>query len=310
MIEMTAPAEIRLDEYLAQVREVLHGHPDVSPDDVAADIGEHIGTEFADLKRAVTLGELEAVLTRLGPPGQWAGAGANSQATPASSFDWRELYRDIRGRAKGVLKALWRGPEDWRLPYLAFGLTLLAPLTFGVALLAAYLLARATVELAREKGQALGVRRWLIYPAILSVSLPLLLALLFAPAGAVANIASRELSVASRMEQRGWIDSNLRPIPRGERGGYESLLAFARQFPGSGDVGEAGFVVFAILGTLAATWTLLGLGFWTFPRFAKAVFHPLLDGYDGLHGLRLATCSGIAFAIWAGYVYRLWAIAG
>lgn len=226
MIEMTASAEARLDEYLAQVREVLHGHPDVSPDDVTADIGEHIGTEFAGLKRAVTLGELEAVLTRLGPPGQWAGA--NSQATPASPFDWRELIRDIRRRAKGVLNALWKGPEDWRLPYLAFGLTLLAPLTFGIALLAAYLLARATVELAQEKGQPLGARRWLVYPAILAVSLPLLLALLFAPAGAVANIANGELSVASRLEQRGWIDSNLRPIPRGERGWYESLLAFSR----------------------------------------------------------------------------------
>ena len=308
-IEMTASAEARLDEYLAQVRDVLHGHPDVSPDEVAADVCEHIDTEFAALKRPVTLGELEAVLTRLGPPGQWAGASSQSPP-PAVRVNWKQLFRDVRQRAQGVLNTLWKGPEDWRLPYLTFALTLLAPLTMGLSLIAAYFLARATVELAKEKGEPLGARRWLVYPAILAVGLPLLLALLFAPAMATAGIASEQLRVASRLEHKGWIDYGSKPVAAGERAGYESLLAFARQFPGTGDVGEVGFVIFTMVGTLAATWTLLGLGLWTFPQFSKAVFHPLLDGWETTHAVRFLAFAALVFVIWAGTAVRLWANVG
>ena len=123
MTVMTTSAEARLDGYLSQVRQALDAHPDVSADDVATDIREHIDTEFADLGRPVTLGELDAVLARLGPPSQWASAGANSLPAPggAMSFDWKGLIQTVRRRALGVVNALWRGPEDWRLPYLPSG---------------------------------------------------------------------------------------------------------------------------------------------------------------------------------------------
>ena len=123
MTVMTTSAEARLDGYLSQVRQALDAHPDVSADDVATDIREHIDTEFADLGRPVTLGELDAVLARLGPPSQWASAGANSLPAPggAMPFDWKGLIQTVRRRALGVVNALWRGPEDWRLPYLPSG---------------------------------------------------------------------------------------------------------------------------------------------------------------------------------------------
>lgn len=65
-----------------------------------------------------------------------------------------------------------------------------------------------------------------------------------------------------------------------------------------------------MIGTLAATLTLLGLGFWTFPRLSKAVFHPLLDAYEAQHGLRSASFGAVVFAIWAGTAYRLWTNVG
>ena len=130
------------------------------------------GATIAHVNRPVTLEELEAVLARLGPPNQWANVGVNSQAfaNGVAPFDGKEFLRELRRKSRGVLATLWRGPEDWRLPYLTFGLTLLAPVTLGFTLLLAYLLGRATVDLAHEKGQPLGARRWLVYPAILMVN--------------------------------------------------------------------------------------------------------------------------------------------
>ncbi len=313
MSEMTSAAEARLDEYLSQVRRALHAHPDVSPDEVAADIREHIATEFTGLNRPVSLGELESVLARLGPPSQWASAGAQSQAASngALSIDWKGLFQSVRRRALGVFESLWKGPEDWRLPYLAFGLTLLAPLTFGITLIAAYFLARATVELAAEKGQALGARRWLVYPAILAVGLPLLLGLLFAPAIAAGNIAGVEHYQAVRLERDGWLNYQRKPIPEADRVYYEKLLSVVRQFPvASSHHQEILLVVFSVIGCLAAWWTALGLALWAMPKWATTLFHPLLDGYDGHHGARLASFSALAVLVWAGIVYRLMANVG
>ena len=42
MIEFTPEAEARLVEYLRQVRAALSGSPDVSPDEIEADIREHV----------------------------------------------------------------------------------------------------------------------------------------------------------------------------------------------------------------------------------------------------------------------------
>ena len=302
MTGMTDSAEARLNDYLAQVRLALDGHPDVSPDEVAADILEHVDREFAGRIRPVTLDELETVLARLGPPSQWAHAGAESHthAAGVEAFDWKEAARSLRRKSLGVLDTLWKGPDDWRLPYLAFFLTLLAPFTFGMSLIAAYFLGRATLELAEEKGQLLGARRWLVYPAIVAVSLSLLLALLFGPSLIVGNFAEIEIREAVRLERA-----------TGEHFEHEKLLGMIRQMPGASVAHrELVFVVFAMVGFLAAWWMILGLTMRAFPKFVAAVFHPLLLGCDRFHGVRLATCSGIVFLIWAGNAYRLWANAG
>jgi hypothetical protein len=70
--------------------------------------------------------------------------------------------------------------HDWRLAYLAFGLFALGLIAFPLFpafLLAAYIAARADVSLARERGETLGARRWLIYPPMVIVSLALFLTL-------------------------------------------------------------------------------------------------------------------------------------
>ena len=59
---------------------------------------------------------------------------------------------------------------------------------------------------------------------------------------------------------------------------------------------------FAAIGAIALWWTIAGTVMWAFPEWPPVVFHPLLDGYDGWHGLKLAAVSGMAFLIWLGFV--------
>ena len=326
MTVLTDSAGSRLQDYLTQVRAALAAHPDISSEEVTADVQEHIDTEFANVNRPVTLEELETVLARLGPPNQWATVGANSQAFAAgiAPFDGHEFLRELRRKSRGVLATLWRGPEDWRLAYLTFGLTLLAPVTLGFTLLLAYLLGRATVDLAREKGQPLGARRWLVYPAILMVNGSLLFGLMFGPALLAANYARWEFNDAVRSESGGWLNGERRvaqtmaehealykasklPIPNAERAYYERILAVPRQMHVTDEFyGEMVFAILVAVGPLAAWWAILGVAMWSFPKWITTVFHPLLDGYDSLHGLRLATCGGIAFFIWAGTAKQIW----
>lgn len=311
MTAFTPAAEARLIDYLAQVRQALYANPDVSPDEVEADVREHIDTEFVGLNRPVTLGELDVVLNRLGPPTQWATAGAVSQPRPGPgviTLDWKAFVSAARRRMKGVFATLWRGPEDWRLAYITFALTLLAPLTAGLSLVVAYFFGRAASELARDKGEPLGARRWLIYPAVVVVSLPLFLGLMFAPAVIVSVQLEEERTRAARYEFRGWEDSGGHPLRESERAGYEQLLSAVRALPGTGDVQEVLFLMFVFVGTLAAWWTILGLAMWAFPKWATTLFHPLLDGYDYLHGVRLAACGGVGLLVWIGFACRMWQI--
>ncbi|MEO2089165.1 MAG: hypothetical protein ABGY75_06670 [Gemmataceae bacterium] len=328
MTEFTPTAEARLHDYLAQVRQALYAHPDVSPDEVEADVREHIDTEFARLTRPVTLSELETVLTRLGPPTQWAEAGANSVAGPRiEPFDWKAFAAGVRRRVLGVFATLWKGPEDWRLAYLTFFLTLLTPVTFGVSLLIGYFFGRAAVELAKEKGQPLGARRWLTYPAILAVCLPLFLAVTLWPIPAAGIEAGEQIRHARHWEAENWkvrvtrmekqpgpapgttkwvTVQSLEPMSAEQRAEYEGTLNLVRKMPVSIGSQDTTLQLFCIVGALAAWWTMLGLIYWAFPKWPTTLFHPLLDGYDYLHGVRLAACAGLALFVWSGFAFRLW----
>ena len=100
---------------------------------------------------------LGVVLAQLGPPERW-------------------LPDDERPSWRKAMDRVMSGPEDWRLAYVSFGLTLLMLLSFPIGgillLIPAFLLSRATVELMQERDEPLGARRWLVLP-------PIVLALVF-----------------------------------------------------------------------------------------------------------------------------------
>ena len=121
MVQFTPDAEHRLGEYLRQVRSAAARSPGVSPDDIEADIREHIAAEFHAAVRPVGLAELEAVLVRLGPPAQWVSANSTARPAEVLAGQARSFREWVRQTWRALLAVLWRGPEDWRLPYLAFG---------------------------------------------------------------------------------------------------------------------------------------------------------------------------------------------
>lgn len=151
MIELTADAKLRFEQYLQRMRESLRGRPAIETAEVEQNVREHVEVALAAAPLPVGTDGLAAVLEQLGPPEQWL----PDEERPA----WRR-----------TMDRLMSGPEDWRLPYLSLGLLVLMVFTLPIGgvllLLPAFLLSRAWVALIEERGQTLDARRWLVLPPI------------------------------------------------------------------------------------------------------------------------------------------------
>jgi hypothetical protein len=178
MIELTDDARKHLDDYLRQTRSYLQGCKSVDAGDVEQNVNEHIENELAAKRGPISRGELDEVLERLGSPRQWV---------PEEELSaWRKVILRLRS-----------GPEDWRLAYISFGLFILSfllassPRAFslvfffspllilrgslqGISLLASFILARAAVSLASDS-RDLGAQRWLLYPQLITIYVPVVL---------------------------------------------------------------------------------------------------------------------------------------
>jgi len=106
MIQYTPDAQALVDDYLRQVRAYVGASPTADVNDVLRDIQEHLERELAGAAQPVSADEVRPVLARLGSPAAWV----SEEDMPW----WRKVI--LRAR---------RGPEDWRLAYITFGLVLL-----------------------------------------------------------------------------------------------------------------------------------------------------------------------------------------
>ncbi len=330
----TAEAVARLERYLREVRAALAQSPDVNPDEIEADIRDHVATELRNKPHA-TVADLERVLAQLGPPEVWSPV--TTRPAPVT-FDPLMPVRMLRSWFQGMLHSIWRGPEDWRLAYLTFMLfwvgLLTAPIMIGVPLLiASYFFARAASGLAKEKNTVLGARRWLIYPPIVLVSVPLILAVMFMPImaapasysalhesrlfheivvkvnpdGTVVTVHGqfpRQVNMYSLGISKG--PNNTWVIDPDVAAWYARIKKAQQRLPFNfGPRDETVMVAFITLGAFLLWWTVCGLFFWAFPKWITTVFFPLLEGYDRLHGVRIATIFGIGFGVWCGFAVRV-----
>lgn len=321
-IELSAAAEVRLAAYLDQVRAVLARTPDVSADEIAADIREHVEHELEGAPRPVGLSDLEAVLVRLGPPSGWVPSSRGTVPPAGPTFPGIRPY--LRDRWRAAREALWRGPHDWRLPYLAFGVFALGVVAFPLfplCLVVSYVLARAGIAAAREQGVQVGAARgWLLYPPVALVSTVLLLAVAAVPFGATAGIVA---ATQDADHHQRWVLAD-RPMSPQYRTFYPSASMWGRGelqrrfpdvvttrdrllavFPGNEDVREVLGVVYVGAGVFALWGAFVGLLAGAFPGAVRAVFVPYFAGSDGTAARRLGIVCVLAVAVWGGVSYRI-----
>lgn len=343
-IELTPEAEVRLGEYLAQVRTVLAGSADVSPDEIEADIREHVENELRAAPKPVGLPALEAVLAKLGPPDKWATGEPPSglhrigllirerlrMAREAAGEKLRVAYEvageklrkageATRERLRTARGVLWSGPEDRRLAYLAFGVFALGVLTivlFPLCLVVSYLLARGGLAVARENDVPLdGGRRWLLYPPIVIVSAGLLLVVTLGPPVAGTAAAFELAKDADRRER--WELAG-RPQNASSNGVLRmnhpevvtSLDRVLERFPGERETKRVLAAGFAGVGVFALWGVILGLVGVAFPGVVRGVFCPLSDGFRRGSGWRLGLVSLVVFAAWFVVAFEIAADAG
>jgi hypothetical protein len=250
MIELTTEAKRCLDDYLGEMRTSLRGCPTVNNFDVERDVKEHIEKSLADAPTPVDSPALRAVLEQLGSPSQWI---------PEEDLPWK---RKLRLGVHRVVKHLRSGPEDFRLAYLSIGLLVAAgfilpydpdsPLMFMCACLS-FLFSRAALATESDH-QELGAQRWLLYPVLLLVYVPLAFTLL-SWAAVIALPVGDELH--ERVEPLGQFS-------------FEMVAAYAS------------------VTSTALWWFLLGLVLWRWPALVRNVFYPFVNGFRGRHGLILA----------------------
>src|SRR5688500_14262097 len=221
-----------LERYLWELRISLQGCRSVDPKEVEADVKQHIDQELADAPAPVSGDKLDEVLRKLGSPWQWV---------PIEELSW---WRRI------VLR-LRTGPNDLRLGALVLALLVMGlifvPLTWPF-LLASFLLARATIAMVAEREKELGWQRWLIYPPLLIVYLPLFIALIAWPAlaGALAEELAHDKST-NPFNNQPWRD-----LP------------------------EVSFVVAMTATALSAWWSLLLAVLLIWPTLPMHVFRPFV----------------------------------
>jgi hypothetical protein len=257
MIEMTPAARERLDNYLQRMRSELRGTRAVVADEVEQSVREHIEIALAQAQTPVGATEVIGILDRLGPPERWLA----DEEKPM----WRRALDRVRS-----------GPEDWRLAYLSFGLfvasIVLLPMFGFLLLIPAMFVGRAWVELARDHGEPLGARRWLVYPAMLAV-------LAFATGLLIIGPPLFAMAFALGGDVEPLFD-----IPTSRAGELRFLAGL-------------GGVVFG-------SWWIIAGGFCAaFLRPILFVFSPLLDGLRRKHFAVLAAIGALVAAAGATLIY-------
>jgi hypothetical protein len=171
MIDLTPEAKRRLESYMTQIRATLRGNATV--DDVEQSVREHVEIALAGVPGPISAERLDPVLAQLGSPERWV------------SEDELPALRRVMMRLSG-------GPEDWRLAYGSFALTLLMFVTFPIGgfllLIPAFILSRAFVDHLAGRGEPIGARRWLVYPPIVILLLLVTISVMVLPVMAAGAI--------------------------------------------------------------------------------------------------------------------------
>ena len=260
MIDLTPDAKRSFDEYLQRMRATLRGTRSVEAEEVEQNVVEHVELALAGSPAPIGRESLRTVLEQLGPPERWL---------PEEERPW---WRKVMDR-------VMTGPEDWRLAYASFALTLLMVLFLPVGgillVIPAFLLSRAYVELMNDRGETLGARKWLVLPPIVIVLVLVCVAALIGAAAPAAAIG---------LENGGLRAVGFRPESR-----YERMRI------------EAGFIALSA----GVWWIVLSGIFAMLMRPFRALFQPVTAGLRRGHALVLTIAGVIVGAIGAFLMFGI-----
>lgn len=136
----------RIEEYLNTVRDCLKTSNSVDAQEVIDGLRDHIERELSGKHQPISEADVIDVIRRLGPPEQFV---------DESDLSWWQK----------MIQRLRKGPEDWRLAYLSFGVLILGSILTGpIGLIASFLLSRASLSVSgKDECKA---KRWLLYPSL------------------------------------------------------------------------------------------------------------------------------------------------
>jgi hypothetical protein len=296
MIRLTPDAQIYLDEYLADIRSAVAGHASLSPDEIEQDVRDHVFAALEDVRGPVSASQLAAVLDRLGPPNEWVAD------EPRSIWKYlTDKLKPVGHRAVGQIKALpgdayqaGRGiaarvrgiSHDWRLAYVAFGLFAFGMIAFPLFpafLIASYFAARAQVSLARERGEPLGARKWLVYPPMVIVSIVLLIVLALWPLAPAAGIVEQ--------------------IPRKLRPEAAEIMHVSPR------VVEQVATTYMAVGFISMWWCILSLIVLRFPNVPTALLPPFGAKFRRIDALLVLLLSATVLVCWLSKAETAWRVA-
>jgi len=329
MIELTPTAQTRLNDYLNELRHVLSGSPSVDPTDVERDVRDHIDAALTGHAAPVEANALDDVLRTLGAPAQWLPE-RESGPLPISLSDWISA---LKQSVLHVEQRLAGGPESYRLAYLSLfvlagGMFLFSaagqlrePLLIPVvAMLVSFILARAALSLFGAE-RTTTAQKWLLYPGLVAVYLPLIAFVLLVPglvaAKALEDTAARyrrtqpfeqlrldhlNASVAKASERLREAERVLRadsqPLDEMKRNLADRIaqrdaakLELENSRPGpffGGRLITPTRTVCAAIAAAGLAWLLAGVLAAVFPGGVRALFHPFATRFSRRAGMSLA----------------------
>lgn len=234
-VEYNANAKRIVDDYLHAVRDRLRASESVDAEEVLNELSGHMEKELAELNQPVSEADVNQVLDRLGSPEQVVGEEDMSW--------WRKMILRLR-----------RGPEDWRLAYLSFGVLILGTLLGPLGLIGSFLLSRAAVTLVGEPHPP--AKKWLIYPSLLIVYSLIVFFALSWPVYAYGELVS---------ELEGGQVNLLYKEPLFDNDGFGTVIAVLA----GGGLG------------LSIWWSLLWVVGRSRPYLIRAIFKPFADQWTG-----------------------------
>jgi hypothetical protein len=296
MIRLTPEAQVYLDDYLDDVRSAVAGHPGISPSEIKEDVREHVFAALEKAEMPVSAAQLAAVLDRLGPPSMWVSEEPRSiwkyltdklkpvghravegiKALPGEAY---QAGRGLAARVRGM-------SHDWRLAYVAFGLFALGLIAFPLFpafLIASYFAARADVALARERGETLGARRWLVYPPLLIVSVVLFLTLAAWPIAPAVGLSHQ--------------------IPRAIKTDVADIMQVSPKAV------QPVAAVYLAIGTVSIWWTIVSLVILRFPGLPGVLFPPFGSKIRRIDATIMLLLSATVFVVWLSKADTAWQVA-